>query len=197
MALVKLGRFDEALQSCERALAIKSDYADALYNRGNALRALGRHDDACASYSAALALEPRRADALNNLGLALLAFGQYGEALANFDAALAIEPDDIGALHNRANALAELGSFEAALDAVRPGLGRKSGSCRRAQYPRCRAREARRSRALASYDAALAAAPIVSTSKSIAVPLLELDRFDEALASFDKASRAIPTILPR
>ena len=40
VALTELGRFEEALQSCESAFALRPDYADALYNKGNALLGL-------------------------------------------------------------------------------------------------------------------------------------------------------------
>ena len=41
IVLAALERNEEALASYERALALKPDYAEALYNRGNALAALG------------------------------------------------------------------------------------------------------------------------------------------------------------
>src|SRR5262245_8719777 len=49
-ALKALRRFDEALASYDRALALKRDYAEAFNNRGNALRELKRFEEALASY---------------------------------------------------------------------------------------------------------------------------------------------------
>jgi tetratricopeptide (TPR) repeat protein len=43
------------LASYQRALAVRPDYGDALYNRGVTLQELGRHDEALASYERVLA----------------------------------------------------------------------------------------------------------------------------------------------
>jgi hypothetical protein len=42
-----------ALESYDKALAVRADYAGALYNRGNALRAMCRHQEALESYEKA------------------------------------------------------------------------------------------------------------------------------------------------
>ncbi len=57
---------EEALASYDKALAIRPDYADALFNRGVALQDLKRPEEALASYDKALAIRPDHADALNN-----------------------------------------------------------------------------------------------------------------------------------
>ena len=152
------------------------------------LRALERFEEARASYAAVLALEPRRADALNNLGLALMRLERPAEALDELRRGARVDPNDLGALHNRANALAEPGAFEEALASLRRSPGERIRSCRRAQYPRRRAqRTAPVCEALASYDAALAAAPDrVDIEVNRGTALLDLNRYDEALASFDK-----------
>ena len=71
-----LKRTDEALASYDRALALKPDYAEAFYNRGNALQELKRTDEAVASYDRALALKPDYAEAHSNRGVALPDFFQ-------------------------------------------------------------------------------------------------------------------------
>ena len=86
-------RHAEALASFDRALALEPRFADALNNRGNALRDLDRPAQALASFDQALALEPRFADALNNRGNALRDLDRPAEALDSFDRALAIDPD--------------------------------------------------------------------------------------------------------
>jgi hypothetical protein len=72
-----LGRLEEALESYARARAIKPDYAEALYNQGNALVMLGRHREALASYERALAIKPDHAEAQWNQGLARLRLGDF------------------------------------------------------------------------------------------------------------------------
>jgi tetratricopeptide (TPR) repeat protein len=61
-------RHTEALASFDRALAVRPDYAEALYNRGVTLQELKRFDEALASYDRALAVRPNYAEALHNRG---------------------------------------------------------------------------------------------------------------------------------
>jgi tetratricopeptide (TPR) repeat protein len=49
----------EALESYDRALALRPDDAEVLYNRGNALEELGRLDEALENYDYALAVGRR------------------------------------------------------------------------------------------------------------------------------------------
>ncbi|WP_366845961.1 tetratricopeptide repeat protein [Sphingorhabdus sp. EL138] len=54
------------MASYDKAIVLKPDYADAFYNRGNALQDLKRLDDALASYDKAIALKPDYAEAFIN-----------------------------------------------------------------------------------------------------------------------------------
>ncbi|MBA5828090.1 tetratricopeptide repeat protein, partial [Escherichia coli] len=56
--LIGLRRYDDALVSFDRALAVSPLVLDALCNRGGALRALGRLDDALDTYDRALMVDP-------------------------------------------------------------------------------------------------------------------------------------------
>ena len=75
MTLHELKRFDDALASYDRALAVRPDYAEALSNRGNTLHELKRFDDALASYDRALAVRPDYAEAHLNKSLLQLLTG--------------------------------------------------------------------------------------------------------------------------
>jgi predicted O-linked N-acetylglucosamine transferase (SPINDLY family) len=55
-ALLAEGRFEEARQAFEQALACRPDFAEAAYNLGNAWRELGRLADALAAWQQALQL---------------------------------------------------------------------------------------------------------------------------------------------
>jgi predicted O-linked N-acetylglucosamine transferase (SPINDLY family) len=88
-----MNRVDEALASYDRALALKPDYAQAHYNRGDTLHLLNRLDEALASYDRALALRPDYAEAHYNRGNVLYELKRLDEALACYDRAIAIRPD--------------------------------------------------------------------------------------------------------
>ena len=75
--LTDAGRRDEALSSFDRALSLRPDYAEAFYNRGNALRDLHRHREAVASYRRAIAIRPDYASAHWNLADCHLLLGEF------------------------------------------------------------------------------------------------------------------------
>ena len=76
-----MGRLDEAVASFIKAIALKSDYAAAHYNLGNALKELGRLNEAEASYRQAIILQENFAEAEAQLGKVCLARGHFDEGL--------------------------------------------------------------------------------------------------------------------
>jgi tetratricopeptide (TPR) repeat protein len=113
VALGESGRHDEALQSCDRALALRPALAGAWNNRGMELQALGRPEEALASFDRALAAQPDMLDALNNRGTALACLSRTAEALASYDRALIVAPTDAAAAWNKANLLLLAGDLAA------------------------------------------------------------------------------------
>jgi len=67
-----LGKHAEAVASCDKALAINPNFANAWRTRGLALRYLGRHVEAVVSYDKALDIKSNYTDAWNNRGVALV-----------------------------------------------------------------------------------------------------------------------------
>jgi predicted O-linked N-acetylglucosamine transferase (SPINDLY family) len=184
-----LQRAPEALASFERALAIKPDYAEALYNRGLALREVQQPAEALASFDRTLSIRPDYVEALNIRGVVLREMRRPAEALASYDKALGIRPGYAEALNNRGLVLLELlrpaealASFDQAL-AVRPdyamALSNRGNTLQSLQRP---------VEALASYDRALAIQPDYAQALyNRGVVLRALQRPDEALASYDRA----------
>jgi len=106
---------EAAIASYDRAVELRPDYADAHYNRGNALLELQRYEEAVASYDKSIALSPGHALAHNNRGIALSQLSRHPEAIESFDRAIAHRAGDAQAFLNRGNALQELARFEAAV----------------------------------------------------------------------------------
>jgi len=99
--LHELRRFEEALASYDRAIALNADYTEAYSRRGVVLRDLGRLDDALASCDRAIALKPDYANAHVNRGVVLYGMHRLDEALTSYDNAIATKPDYVIAHINR------------------------------------------------------------------------------------------------
>jgi tetratricopeptide (TPR) repeat protein len=192
-----LERLEEALDSYDRALAVRPGFVEALQNRANVLKELGRLEEAIASYNEALAIRPDDAEALNIRAAALLEQGRPQEALASCDRALAIRPDFVEALNNRAVALGQLGRAEEALASFDRALELKPdyvpALSNRGKTLLDIYRTERSEEALASYDRALAIKPddpglLINRAHLLS----QLGRPQDALASSDRALTVRP-----
>ncbi len=116
MALIGLGRFDQALPHFTMALNLKPGMVLALTGRAAAFRGLGRVQEALADYDAVLAADPANPDAWSGRGALLRKLGRIPEALDSFNRALALWPDFAEALQDRGALLwDEMRDFPAAL----------------------------------------------------------------------------------
>ncbi len=159
-ALSALGRFDEALESLAKALALSPgdnaivrSTADVLNNRGVALQAEGRQAEALTSYKRSIALTPTAA-AYSNRGDLLRVLGRDGDAVASYDEALALDPRLGETWAKRGNALRAVQDYDGAV---------------------------------ASFDRALAIDPaLTGAAVNRATVLNDAGREGEALAAFDE-----------
>ena len=100
---------------CDQAVAQKPDFANAHYNRGNALSGLRRFAEAVQSFDKAIALNPQHTDALTNKGNALHELGRFADAIESYDRILALKPASALAFFNRGAARKELRQADEAL----------------------------------------------------------------------------------
>ena len=84
IALQRLGRPDQAIESFRRALALQPD-ADAHYRLGGALGEQNRLDEAIASYREVLALRPDDNRARFNMALLLLRGGDFAAGWPEYE----------------------------------------------------------------------------------------------------------------
>nr|WP_302850061.1 tetratricopeptide repeat protein [Sphaerospermopsis torques-reginae] len=66
-----LKKYEEAIVSYDKAIAIKPDYHEAWYNRGVALDKLKKYEEAIVSYDKAIAIKPDYHEAWYNRGIIL------------------------------------------------------------------------------------------------------------------------------
>ncbi|MGD0179346.1 MAG: serine/threonine-protein kinase [Terriglobales bacterium] len=114
-SLKQLGRYEEAILCCEKALDIDPQCATSWYNKGLTLHALGRPEKALACYSTAVEIDPQFAAAWYFKGKALGSLGHYEEAVACFSKALEIDPRDAAAWYIKGYTLHALGRSEEAI----------------------------------------------------------------------------------
>jgi protein O-GlcNAc transferase len=187
--LQKLGRPAEALTSYDKALALRSDLPDALYNRAMALSELKRFQDALKSYDEFLALRPQDADALCHRALTLLDLERHADALAALDEALLLHPRDPAMLTARGSALRGLRRLEDALAGHDAALAADPDHMT-AHFNRANvlADLERFAEAVAGYDRVVAALPDNARAwNNRGTALYRMRRGDEALASYGKA----------
>ena len=110
--MARQGNFDEAISCHRRALALRPDHAETLYNLAVALEAQNKPDEAAASYRhAALELKPDYADAYHNLACLQLSQNQLEQATVTCRRAIEIKPDFADAHHSHAMILLTMGQF--------------------------------------------------------------------------------------
>ncbi len=114
LALLALGRADEALAATEVALSLRPDHAPALYAKGKALAARLRFSEAVEALAAADAAQPDAPDILCALGEARLGAGDLEGAGGAFDRALTCAP----ALAKALDGLAQVRWMQGRPDAV-------------------------------------------------------------------------------
>ena len=189
ITLGQLGRYEDAVASSDRAIAIKPDHDSPWYLRGTALVNLGRYEDAVASYDRAIAIKPDHDSPWYNRGNALVNLGRYEDAVASYDRAIAINPDHDSAWYLRGTALVNLGRYEDAVassdraiaikpDHDSPWYNRGNALVNLGRYED----------AVASSDRAIAIKPDHDSPwHNRGTALVNLGRYEDAVASYDKA----------
>jgi tetratricopeptide (TPR) repeat protein len=81
VALVDLGKYEEALVYFDKAIELNPNDAEVWDNKGIALGHLGKHDEALACFNKALEQNPNNAEVWYNKGVALDNLGKHEEAL--------------------------------------------------------------------------------------------------------------------
>ncbi len=144
-ALFHLEQYEEAEQACRDALAIKTDYIDALMTLGHILSQRKRYDEAREAFLSYLRVRGQYNEADETSGFILLnlqtmhqayyGLGQVEEALANLPVALEwyckvlVDRDDYLEAHLRIGRICyRLGRFDEAREAFTKELGHRSDS---------------------------------------------------------------------
>ncbi len=104
--LVRVGKTTEAMDYLSRALAIRSDYAEAQNEMGEILANQQKIAEAAAWFKRAIRANPDYVEAYVNLGSLQQGQGQSEAAMANYQKAAALEPEGPADYFYRANVAA-------------------------------------------------------------------------------------------
>lgn len=115
IALIRLGKFEDALEVSELLIDLEPTSPEAHLNLGNAQKEIGLRERAEYSYQKALAIKPDYEIALNNLGVLYLESGRILEAKVKFFAALESNPWSGLTLSNLGALQIQTGEFDKAL----------------------------------------------------------------------------------
>jgi tetratricopeptide (TPR) repeat protein len=188
-AYVSASRYDDAIRSCDRALAVDPNFPPAYDIRGLARAGAGRLSESIRDYDKAIALKPDFAAAYNSRGVADVGIGRLSDAIADYDKAIALKPDFAEAFNNRGLVYATMGrlteavrDYDKALD-LDPDYATAYNSRGNA-----RADAHRDSEAIADYDRAIALKPdFAEAYNNRGGAYARSARSIEALRDFDEA----------
>jgi predicted O-linked N-acetylglucosamine transferase (SPINDLY family) len=182
-------RFDEAVASYRKALALNPNYAEAHNNLGNALIHLNRFEEAVIACSRALELTPRSAIGHYNLANAFVRLGKTASAILEYRKALQEEPDFLLCGCNLVIALGQLGRWNEAVIWCRQALERNPRDSQTYHHL------AIALAGLGQLDEAIVACwrrlelePTCAEAQvTLGRILTDMDRFDEAIAAYGAA----------
>ena len=112
-----LGRYDDAIAACERALAIDQNNSMAWSAKGNILFKLNRHAESNEACDKALAIDPNSFDAWLFKCIALYGLKLYPEATKANDKALALNQNNSTVSLTKGNILYKLNRYDEAFQA--------------------------------------------------------------------------------
>ncbi|MFZ6710227.1 protein kinase domain-containing protein [Undibacterium sp. TC9W] len=118
----QLGKYELALSSFERALALDPDNIFASYGKANAFRKMRRYEDAINFAKAGLEKFPKERIFAEELGGAYFAQAKYAEAEKFFRLSINIQPDSVFAYSNLNNALVRQNRDDEGLQVLQQGL---------------------------------------------------------------------------
>lgn len=93
--------YREAIEYCDKILAIDSNNSLVFNSKGRALSRLGLKNEAIENYNKAIMID-NHSWAYNNIGVCLGNIGQYNEAIKNFDEFIRLEPNEYLGYSNKA-----------------------------------------------------------------------------------------------
>lgn len=188
-SLGRLGRHQEAIRCCDKAIDLNPRSAAAWCNKGASLRKLGRYEEAIQCYDKAIELNNQYAKAWNNKGYSFHILGRYEEAIQCFDKAIGLDPRYPIRWNNKGNSLEMLGRIDEAIQCFDKAI--KLDPLDAAAWINKGAtldKVGRHDEAIQCHDRTIELVPYAADAwNNKGVSLLMVGRFEEATRCYDKA----------
>jgi tetratricopeptide (TPR) repeat protein len=192
--LYNLNRFKEALETYDRAINLRPDYAEVWQEKAKTLYELKQYRESQSAYDKAIELKPEYLEAWTGRGYALDKLQQSQSAIASFENALKIQPDYPSAWQGRGDALLNSQRYEEAIASYEKAVEFKP-DLYQAWYNRGQAHQNLKQyeQAVQSYQKALEIkSDNAEAWNDLGNVFLELNKNQEAFESYEKAVRFQP-----
>ncbi|MGB5216689.1 MAG: tetratricopeptide repeat protein [Smithella sp.] len=194
-ANVLLGRYQQAIEDCTKALKIKPDYSYAYFNRGFAYAKLEQYQRAIEDLSHGIRLKPDDGSGYFNRGNAYGKLGQYKRAVEDYNLGIRLKPDRAEGYANRGDAYGELKQYQQAIENYNTAIRLKPDYAE-AYYHRGHAyyRLGQKSHALKDYNEAIRLKPdfagVYYVNRGNVYE--ELGGYQQAIENYNQAIRLKP-----
>ncbi len=121
-----LGNYRQAIEDCNRAIEIGSDYT-AYINRGAAYNGLGNYRQAIEDCDGAIKIKPYNAEAYINRGNAYGGLGNYGQAIGDYNEAIRLKANSDITYYGRGTLYAKNGQYQLAIEDFNKAIGLNPG----------------------------------------------------------------------
>lgn len=115
VAFASLGKHQEAISCCDRAIKMESENAEVWYGKGLALYHLGKHQEAVVHYDKAIEINPEYLNCWHMKGMSLERLAKFQEALVCYDKVIESNPEDFLVWYCKGGLLNNLDKFQEAL----------------------------------------------------------------------------------
>lgn len=124
--LYDLQRYQEALNTYEQAVEIRSDYADAWNGKGKAFYELKKYQEALIAYDKSIQLQPIFFEAWRGRGFTLAKLQRYNEAINSYDKALEIQEKDAEIWNAKGEVFSQIKRYDDAIKSYDKAVELKS-----------------------------------------------------------------------
>ncbi|HEY9634318.1 MAG TPA: tetratricopeptide repeat protein [Coleofasciculaceae cyanobacterium] len=194
--LLVLKRYQDALDSYNRAVELRPEYAEAWNGKGNSLLELKHYKDALNAYDKAIQIQPNYLEAWIGRSNALDRSQRYEEAINSFNTALKIQPNHLESLNGLGNVQIKLQNYSEAIASFDKAV-KLQPNYSPTWYKRGLALHHLRQyeEAVKSYDKAVEYKPDSSEAwYQRGNALINLNRYQDAVESYEKAVQFQPNL---